>query len=173
MTAAVPAWLLTKVTSSPGVLASLLKPTLDDRWNTSAAALHTFTTEQGRWPYRNSAEPSEVRLNVWLATQRRAHRATPSTLKPWRRARLDLVAAGWDRTFVDRWETNADQLGMFRLAEHRWPYPFSDDVTERQLGVWHVNQRALASPARAMHLDAHAPGWNSRGTSLYPKHTNP
>ena len=159
----VPAWLLEKMRRIPGILPSLTRLTLDDRWFNSAAELHTFRERHGHWPNRECDDRDEIRLSVWLGTQRQARRE--QKLRPDRRAHLNATLDGWDHTLAERWERNRILFLAFVDEHGRWPRPTHSDSEERRLAIWQINQRFATSASRRRDLTRDAPGWDLPGTS--------
>ncbi len=138
--------------------------TRDDTWDIRAGELVAFRAAHGTWPSMKAADLDERRLGQWLGSQRTD--ARKDTLEEGRRERLDTDTPGWNNTFDDIWDANADELVAFRAAHGTWPGMTAADLAEKRLGKWLGNQRQAArkdtlEAGRRERLDADAPGWNS------------
>ena len=131
--------------------------------------LLAMVQETGQYPSLSASDASERTLATWL--QRRRSDARNGTLAP---AFRDGVAVlpGWQgapRALVDeaRWQDRLAALAAYRVAGRDWPrHKATDTREEHELGVWLHTQRyklrrGELDPAKALALDAEAPGWRA------------
>jgi hypothetical protein len=129
----------------------------DKAWENRFIAFVEFVEKEGRLPKR---VPEEQSLYTWLFNQK-------SSKDAGKLARLDAVSPYWRDARALNWKTSLDETVCFVNSYSRFPSRSSENVIERRLGIWFVNQlksaRGTKGPAlseeRKAQMDEFLPGW--------------
>jgi hypothetical protein len=129
----------------------------DKAWENRFTVFVEFVEKEGRLPKR---VPEEQSLYTWLFNQK-------SSKDAGKLARLDAVSPYWRDARALNWKTSLDETVCFVNSYSRFPSRGSEDVIERRLGIWFVNQlksaRGTKGPAlseeRKAQMDEFLPGW--------------
>lgn len=133
----------------------------NELWQVNAAATCAFLEARGSWPNMDAIDPTEQALGRWLTKQRRDAKSGATTSTPARRAYLDVLAPGWNKTKDDHWADSAAALAAFHDANGHWPRASASPRSEAVLSRWMHRQRTSATAERAARLDVVAPGWRT------------
>ena len=138
------------------------------RWRANCDSVGDFYRSKGRWPSTMSPDGEERRLGVWLAGQRDHRKRGSPSWSVGRESYLNEVAPGWRGPGLEtrRWKIVADEVGLFLVAQRRWPSQQAADKAERRLGLWLRDQRRNErngyrawTSERGEYLDKVVSGW--------------
>lgn len=123
--------------------------TRDGLWERKLALVVEYFAANGRLPSQY-----EKTCGSWLSVQKRRVSAE-------RRAELDRLVPGWDKSPEDKWTDALDYVARYFTKHRRLPSSESQDPVIRYHGHWVAGQRKRCEPGRAARLDAAIPGWNN------------
>lgn len=145
----------------------------DLAWDANMDAVTAFVSDTGRYPDRDSKDPREAALGIWLMNARYRKFGDPAK-RAARVQRLDAELPAWrvgnHKSDNSKWETWATRFREFIARKGHLPNSQSAVVTEAELGAWLENQVARTKPKVATPLSKEeiqtlkdiTPIWNSK-----------
>jgi len=114
--------------------------TRDAIWDENHEHVEAFIKSNKGLPSATSKDARERKLGIWLRNQRAIDRRGKLSLG--RKEKLDeILAARHTREAI--WDENHEQVAAFIKRNGRAPSTCAKDASERSLGMWLSNQRAL------------------------------
>jgi hypothetical protein len=114
------------------------KPVQVDNWMNNLASAKTFIDTEGRMPKSKAGDAEERRRGQWIAYYKHKEGGTNSEREQLMRREIPLTF----KDNSDKWIDNLANCKTFIDIEGRMLNQRADDVDERRLGKWIVNNKA-------------------------------
>lgn len=125
------------------------KKYLSDRdkiWYTTYYQLYQFYDNYKRKPSKNSKDPEEKRLVLWIAYQKAHYKQNKNSMKDidkrnkWEE--LNEIYKEYLLNIDEAWYKSYDELSKYLDIKKKTPNAESIDPTEKRLGIWMMTQKS-------------------------------